>query len=166
MMLVLGLVTFGPFVASARWTLALHGPGDRARLALGSEQFGGGILSYMRIRDPAATFMLDFHALERRPGRWKLEWRLAPMRINPATTDPSGLGAHELPGVAWLHDSRGVRSAAFVFWPVPFVLAVAGVALGRSGRGASLRARCNLCIRCGYDRAGLASGSQCPECGP
>jgi hypothetical protein len=140
-------------------------PGDRCRIALGSEYCGGGVLSLDAIRDPTVTFMLGFRAGQPRQRSWGLEWRLAPMRINPAMVDPGGLGSHELPGVAWINDAKAVRSGAMIFWPVPVLLAIPGVVLWRRGRRAAARARRNFCAGCGYDLSATPVGRPCPECG-
>lgn len=52
-------------------------------------------------------------------------------------------------------------------WPVPFVVAVPGVALWMLGRRAGKRDRAarGFCFRCGYDRKSIAAGLPCPECG-
>lgn len=50
-----------------------------------------------------------------------------------------------------------------LWMPTVVALLCAGVAW-RCGRRARLRDRGRVCRECGYDRAGLAEGSGCPEC--
>jgi hypothetical protein len=50
-------------------------------------------------------------------------------------------------------------------WAPTAVCLVACVTAWRLDTLASRRARLNLCPKCHYDRAGLAAGAKCPECG-
>ena len=47
-------------------------------------------------------------------------------------------------------------------WVPALLLAIA---VWRLDTLARLRAKLNLCPKCNYDRAGLAVGAACPECG-
>jgi hypothetical protein len=50
-------------------------------------------------------------------------------------------------------------------WPVALLSAGATALAWRFDTLACRRARLNLCPKCHYDRAGLAAGAKCPECG-
>jgi hypothetical protein len=163
--LALSGVLLALLLFSGRWTFALRSPRDRWRVSLGSDFLGGGVLSLDALRDPTAKFMLEFHAMQPRQGAWSLEWRLPPMRANPVTVDPRGLGSREMPGVAWIHDAKTIRSAALIFWPIPPLIALPGLLLWASGRRAARRSRRNQCIGCGYDLSATPAQGPCPECG-
>ncbi len=50
-------------------------------------------------------------------------------------------------------------------WPFALASLLGGGWLVWSGRRARKRAMTGVCGKCGYDLAGLAAGSPCPECG-
>ncbi|MGH7132664.1 MAG: hypothetical protein ACREJO_12030 [Phycisphaerales bacterium] len=50
-------------------------------------------------------------------------------------------------------------------WPFALASLLGGGWLVWSGRRARRRAMTGLCLKCGYDLAGLAAGAPCPECG-
>jgi hypothetical protein len=50
-------------------------------------------------------------------------------------------------------------------WGPSAVLALATFAVWCIGARSRLRDRARKCPKCGYDRAGLAAGAVCPECG-
>ena len=77
---------------------------------------------------------------------------------------------HELwqPSWNWLPDFRTDRGASMIAVPLWIPLVLLGVPTGvawwrdrRRGR----RLNAGECPSCGYDRAGLAAGAACPECG-
>ncbi len=50
-------------------------------------------------------------------------------------------------------------------WPLPLLSLLATAAAWRADAKYLRRARDGACLKCGYDRAGLAAGVVCPECG-
>ncbi len=50
-------------------------------------------------------------------------------------------------------------------WPLPLLSLLATAAAWRADAKYLRRVREGACPACGYDRAGLAAGSLCPECG-
>ncbi|HVU63861.1 MAG TPA: hypothetical protein VHC70_07785 [Phycisphaerales bacterium] len=60
---------------------------------------------------------------------------------------------------------RGVHEALCPLWILPAGTALATAAAWVFDSRARRRARLNLCPKCTYDRAGLAAGAKCPECG-
>lgn len=59
----------------------------------------------------------------------------------------------------------GGLSVTVPLW-MPFVLlAVLTSVLWYVDRTTARRRRAGQCLKCGYDRAGLAAGARCPECG-
>ena len=68
----------------------------------------------------------------------------------------------------WWFDSRQkftYQAYSIPLWP-PFLLSLlATAAAWRSDAKHLRRAREGTCLACGYDRAGLAPGAVCPECG-
>lgn len=63
-------------------------------------------------------------------------------------------------------DKTGGYSLVVVpFWlPISLTAVPAGL-LWESGRRRRRRSRVGMCVRCGYDRRGLAADAKCPECG-
>ena len=63
--------------------------------------------------------------------------------------------------------AQGLHSRCFlvVLWPFALASLLGGGWLVWSGRRAGRRAMAGLCLKCGYDLAGLAVGAPCPECG-
>jgi len=56
-------------------------------------------------------------------------------------------------------------ACAIPLWPAALLSLLATAAAWRADAKYLRRARMGLCAGCGYDRAGLAAGSLCPECG-
>ena len=52
-----------------------------------------------------------------------------------------------------------------VLWPFPLPLWTVGGLLLWWARWSRIRAMRGLCLKCGYDLAGLDAGAPCPECG-
>jgi hypothetical protein len=62
--------------------------------------------------------------------------------------------------------SDGISAHAFVPLWIMFAIVLAPTVFAwRLDARARPRARLNLCQKCAYDRAGLASPAKCPECG-
>ena len=102
------------------------------------------------------------------PLRWLWCWE-----ANSGNTRPVIEGGVATP--AWMGTVRDTRPLVplRVVWPA-LIANIALWTLAARGTAAAARAvprlrerlrRKGLCRRCGYDRAGLAAGAQCPECG-
>jgi hypothetical protein len=70
----------------------------------------------------------------------------------------------------WFHGTarQWCGGPGFVVVPLWTFVALAALATGAAWRRDAIarrRARLNLCPTCSYDRAGLAKGAVCPECG-
>ena len=57
------------------------------------------------------------------------------------------------------------REFQIPLWPVMAVCVLVTGAAWHRDTSLRRRARLKLCPKCGYDRAGLAAGAVCPECG-
>jgi hypothetical protein len=85
---------------------------------------------------------------------------------------PSGWGGgsyRKAPAVAWgwsvTHPRSGMAIWTVPFWCPTLVAAIGTVVAWRLDAHARRRARQSLCPKCHYDRAGIAAGAKCPECG-
>ncbi len=58
-----------------------------------------------------------------------------------------------------------LRSLHTVLWPVPVLIIALGLIPLWRGLRELRRSRAHLCVKCAYDRNGLASNAPCPECG-
>lgn len=70
--------------------------------------------------------------------------------------------AHGERGFGW---AGGARAWDVVLWPFPLPLWTVGGLLLWWARWSRIRAMRGLCLKCGYDLAGLDAGAPCPECG-
>ncbi len=76
-------------------------------------------------------------------------------------------GAHE-PSLNWRFGSGVFNKGRFMaipLWPAVLLSLLATAAAWRADAKYLRRARVGSCAACGYDRAGLAAGAVCPECG-
>jgi len=75
--------------------------------------------------------------------------------------------AHELRPLAWWFEIGGTRALRIwiPFWTITLPTIALTVFAWRRDAAARRRALHNHCPACGYDRAGLAANSVCPECG-
>ena len=76
--------------------------------------------------------------------------------------------ASTLPGFQWWFDWQdwwGGRIVSIPLWPAVLLSLLATAAAWRADAKYLRRVREGACPACGYDRAGLAAGSLCPECG-
>ncbi len=68
----------------------------------------------------------------------------------------------------WWFDGGAISGQRFVIiplWPLPLLSLLATAAAWRADAKYLRRAREGACLACGYDRAALAAGAVCPECG-
>ena len=90
---------------------------------------------------------------------WKPEWNTRQdvwVPLGPAGTPPG-------PGGVNVKSIRGLSIAAAPMYP-GLLAAIVGAA-AMPGWKRSRRKRRGQCVKCGYDRRGLAAGAACPECG-
>ena len=92
-------------------------------------------------------------------------------RLPPSIRRPPGLNMEAVansPGCLWWfsHISNAWASSLGIpIWAITLPVGTITVAAWRLDTLARRRARLNLCPKCHYDRAGLAPGAVCPECG-
>jgi hypothetical protein len=154
------MLTFALLVAAAwlatRWWTLIVAPGWTLH---------AGTLEWFKATSPPSAAVIP--PVVRTPtlrfvpaGSRSIKWWLNPDDL--ASLDARGFGLH----IRFAPGSPPVCIGHIVvLWPLPLVLGGGGTMLLRSGIIARRRAITGLCRACGYDRAGLAASSVCPECG-
>ncbi len=106
-----------------------------------SWQFAGGTLFLMCPHDHDPLRPRGFRGIFHNAGGhvWNLEW-----------------GSYRVPGSWWVQ---------FPIWILLVLSAPVTAIAWRLDTLALRRSGLNLCRNCGYERAGLAAGAVCPECG-
>lgn len=146
MLLVLGVIVAGVWVASGWWVLVVRRDGAECTFGYGEAMF-------------ATTPMDSSTVFRRHSPMWVWGYGFG-----------SNYGARRLGLISIADDSLDVA-----LWPVPPFLFATGLAiinrwapatlLLRSGLLARRRAMTGACAKCGYSLAGLAKDAPCPECG-
>lgn len=80
---------------------------------------------------------------------------------------PGWLATREPAALFWWFQRERVASETWTsipIWPVAMIAVIVTVAAWRLDTLARRRSRIGCCPKCGYDRAGLAGASPCPEC--
>jgi hypothetical protein len=130
------------FVVSLRWYVGwqhVEPPADQAQVR--QLNLGGGALGY-------------FHFP-----------RLAHVKGTPGATCFSFRVSSDVVWRPDFHLSPGTLSMKVPLW-MPFALwAIPTITLFALDLASARRRRMGQCAKCGYDRAGLAPGAVCPECG-
>ena len=78
------------------------------------------------------------------------------------------MGQTQTPYIYWWFGRNGSGpSSVYIIplWPAVLLALLATAAAWRADSQHLRRARAGMCPACGYDRAGLAAGVACPECG-
>lgn len=97
-------------------------------------------------------------------GRLAVGWPVAPGDVQPSSV---WRVERSPPTLRWWYARSGSAFATWILLPIwPIALSTAIVTLGawRLDTNARDRLRHSACVKCGYDRAGLAAASPCPEC--
>ena len=114
-------------------------------------------------------------------GRWFARWYGKDQAVLDVGNGSLGVGVwslHEFPGTSvirqgpwrwnWMPYCRADTATWYVCIPLWIPVIACGAMTAAAWRLDALarrRARLHLCPKCNYDRAGLAAGAVCPECG-
>ncbi|MGH7132978.1 MAG: hypothetical protein ACREJO_13640, partial [Phycisphaerales bacterium] len=154
-LLVIGVLITGVWGASRWWEFGYIG----SSWSVGAME---GLVPVPFCTSPQPSRWVGDSNASSKPG-WEWHWLLDSNLIGPGDT---GLN---LRFAAYVHYHYGSGASDFqvtlVPWPFALASLLAGGWLVWSGRRARRRAMTGVCLKCGYDLAGLAAGSLCPECG-
>ncbi|MGH7132724.1 MAG: hypothetical protein ACREJO_12335 [Phycisphaerales bacterium] len=155
-MLVLGVVVTGVWVASGWWWSGYNGRFTQVFVARGT------VFVYQRdFVDPTVP---QGWSTARMDAQW--EWTVT------STFDDLGFAYQGQPNsrvvngrIAGYMRFSGYRCVLVTLWPVCLLLLCSGSVMLWSARRARRRGVAGVCVKCGYSLAGLPAGASCPECG-
>ncbi len=168
MLLTLGLLIAGVWLASAWWSVKYFcDPFPFERVI--EVRRGGVAIDFERDPVGCDPFPGGWSVYPLHPAAVGLDWGARGMNEHGgwlAFYKPMGGRRVTDLGGYYSVSSPGLNSnTRIVLWPLPLMLWTTGGLALWSGRRARWRAMINHCPTCGYNLAGLVPGAQCPECG-